>query len=89
MEINYLFRITAWTDQEAHLRALLLNSIGGQPLILKSLKSDDLEHTEKVEIQAVLTSTGRQNSLLEQIVSRLSLESSVSGVSWAILAENE
>lgn len=89
MEINYLFRITARTDQEAHLRALLLNSIGGQPLILKSLKSDDLEHTEKVEIQAVLTSTGRQNSLLEQIVSRLSLESSVSGVSWAILAENE
>jgi len=89
VEINYLFRITAWTDQEAHLRALLLNSIGGQPLILKSLKSDDLEHTEKVEIQAVLTSTGRQNSLLEQIVSRLSLESSVSGVSWAILAENE
>jgi putative Mg2+ transporter-C (MgtC) family protein len=89
VEINYLFRITARTDQEAHLRALLLNSIGGQPLILKSLKSDDLEHTEKVEIQAVLTSTGRQNSLLEQIVSRLSLESSVSGVSWAILAENE
>jgi putative Mg2+ transporter-C (MgtC) family protein len=89
MEITYLFRITARTDQEAHLRALLLNSIGGQPLLLKSLKSDDLEHTEKVEIQAVLTSTGRQNSLLEQLVSRLSLEPSVSGVSWAILAENE
>jgi putative Mg2+ transporter-C (MgtC) family protein len=67
----------------------LLNSIGGQPLLLKSLKSDDLEHTEKVEIQAVLTSTGQQNSLLEQIVSRLSLEPGVSGVSWAILAENE
>ena len=48
-----------------------------------------LEHTEKVEIQAVLMSTGQQNSLLEQIVSRLSLEPSVSGVSWTILAENE
>ena len=89
LEITYLFRITALTDQEAHMRALLLNSIGGQPLLLKSLKSDDVEHTEKVEIQAVLTSTGRQNSLLEQIVSRLSLEPSVSGVSWEILAENE
>ena len=88
-EITYLFRITAQPDQEAHLRALLLNSIGGQPLLLKSLKSDDLEHTEKVEIQAVLMSTGQQNSLLEQIVSRLSLEPSVSGVSWTILAENE
>lgn len=67
------------------MRALLLNSLGGQPLTLKSLKSDDLEHTDKVEILAVLTSTGRQNSLLEQIVSRLSLEPSVGGVSWEIL----
>jgi putative Mg2+ transporter-C (MgtC) family protein len=89
LEITYLFQITAHREQEAHMRALLLNSIGGQPLLLKSLKSDDVEHTEKVEIQAVLTSTGRQNAILEQIVSRLSLEPSVSGVSWEILAENE
>lgn len=88
-EITYLFRIAARNDQEAHMRVLLLNSIGGQPLLLKSLKSDDIDHTDKVEIQAVLTSTGRQNSLLEQIVSRLSLEPSVTGVSWEILAENE
>lgn len=88
-DITYLFRITARSDQEAHMRALLLNSIGGQPLNLKSLKSDDVEHTDKVEIHAVLTSTGLQNSVLEQIVSRLSLEPSVSGVSWEILAEQE
>jgi putative Mg2+ transporter-C (MgtC) family protein len=89
LEITYLFRITARTDQEAHLRALLLHSLGGQPLLLKSLKSDDVEHTDKVEVQAILTSTGRQNSLLEQIVSRLSLESGVTGVSWEITAEQE
>ena len=88
-EVTYLFRITTRTDQESHMRVLLLNSIGGQPLLLKSLKSDDLEHTDKVEVQAVLASTGRQNSLLEQIVSRLSLEPSVSGVSWEILTEQE
>jgi putative Mg2+ transporter-C (MgtC) family protein len=89
VETTYLFRITARSDQEAHMRALLLNAIGGQPLFLKSLKSDDLDHTEKVEIQATLTSTGRQNLLLEQVVSRLSLEPGVNGVSWEILAENE
>jgi putative Mg2+ transporter-C (MgtC) family protein len=75
--------------QEAHLRALLLHSIGGQPLLLKSLKSDDVEHTDKVEVHAILTSTGRQNVLLEQIVSRLSLKLGVSGVSWEIVAEQE
>jgi putative Mg2+ transporter-C (MgtC) family protein len=89
LDITYLFRITARTDQEAHLRALLLHSLGGQPLLLKSLKSVDVEHTDKVEVHAILTSTGRQNSLLEQIVSRLSLESGVTGVSWEIIAEHE
>jgi len=88
-DITYLFRITARTDQEAHMRALLLHSLSGQPLLLKSLKSDDLEHSDKVEVQAVLSSTGRQNMLLEQIVSRLSLEPGVSGVSWEILVEQE
>ena len=83
------FRITARTEQEAHMRALLLHSLGGQPLLLKSLRSDDVEHTDKVEVHAVLTSTGRQNVLLEQIVSRLSLEPGVSGVSWEIVAEHE
>jgi hypothetical protein len=68
-DITYLFRITARTDQEGHPRALLLHSLGGQPLLLKSLKSDDVEGTDKVDVQAILTSTGRQNLLLEQIVS--------------------
>jgi putative Mg2+ transporter-C (MgtC) family protein len=88
-EITYLFRISARTDQEAHMRALLLHSLGGQPLLLKSLRSDDVEHSNKVEIQALLGSTGRQDLLLEQIVSRLSLETGVSGVSWEIVAETE
>jgi hypothetical protein len=51
--------------------------IGGRPLLLKSLKRDDIEPTGKVEVHAVLTSTGRQNLLLEQIVTRLSLEPGV------------
>jgi len=88
-EVTYLFRMTARADQEAHLRALLLQSLSGHPLLLKSLKSDHVEHTDKVEVRAILTSTGRENAALEQIVSRLSLESDVSGVSWEILTVHE
>jgi putative Mg2+ transporter-C (MgtC) family protein len=88
-DITYLFRITARADQAAHMRALLLHAIGGQPLLLKALKSEDVEHTDKVEVHAILTSTGRRNSPLEQIVSGLSLESGVTGVSWEIIAEHE
>ena len=89
VEITCLFRITALADQEAHLRALLLQSLSGQPLFLKSLKSDDVEHTDKVEVDATLTSIGHENAVLEQIVSRLSLEPGVSGVSWEVLTEHE
>lgn len=88
-EISYPFRITARTDQESHMRALLLQSIGGQPLLLRSLKSEDVEHTDKVEVRATLMSTGRQNLLLEQLVSRLSLEAGVTGASWEIVGEHE
>lgn len=52
-------------------------------------KSEDIENTAKVEVHAFLTSTGRQNLLLEQIVSRLSLEPGVTGVSWEIIAEHD
>lgn len=89
VEITYLFRIGTRTDQGTRVRALLLESLNGQPLFIKSLKSDDVERNDKVEIRATLTSAGRQHSLLEEIVSRVSLEPGVSGVSWEILGENE
>ncbi|MBV9889235.1 MAG: MgtC/SapB family protein [Acidobacteria bacterium] len=88
-EISYLFRMVAKAEREGHMRALLLHALGGQPLLLRSLESEDVEHTDKVAVRATLTSTGRQNLLLEQIVSRLSLEPGVSGVSWEIVAEHE
>jgi putative Mg2+ transporter-C (MgtC) family protein len=88
-DITYLFRIVGRADQESHMRALLLHSLAGQPLLLKSLKSEDVEPMGKVEVHAMLTSTGRQNLLLEQIVGRLSLEPGVTGVSWEIIAEHD
>jgi putative Mg2+ transporter-C (MgtC) family protein len=89
MEITYLFRIGARTDQGTRVRARLFESLNGQPLLLKSLLSDDVDHTDKIDIRATLTSRGRQNSLLEDIVSHFSLEPGVSRVSWEIIAENE
>lgn len=48
-----------------------------------------MEHTDKVEVRATLMSTGRKNLLLEQLVSRLSLEAGVTGASWEIVGEHE
>jgi putative Mg2+ transporter-C (MgtC) family protein len=38
-DADITYRITARTEQEAHMRALLLHSIGGQPLLLKFRQS--------------------------------------------------
>jgi uncharacterized membrane protein YhiD involved in acid resistance len=89
VEVTYVFRIGARTDQRTHVRACLFESLSGQPLLLKSLKTDNVYHTDTVEIQATLTSRGRQNSLLEDIVSHFNFEPGIYGVSWEIIAENE
>ena len=70
LEITYLLRMTTRATQEAQMRALLFNSLVGEPLMLKSLKSKNEQQTEDVEIQAVLTSNSEEHTLLEQIVGR-------------------
>ena len=58
--------------------------------ILQSLKSVDLNVDSKtVEITADLDSTSKQHPLLEQIVSRLSLEKNISAASWKAKALGE
>jgi putative Mg2+ transporter-C (MgtC) family protein len=88
-DIIYRFRVIAHTGEEAHLRSRIIEALNGLPLYLKSLKSEDLQHTDKVEIQAILMSSGHQNALLENGVSRFSMEPGVSGVSWEIVTESE
>ncbi len=88
-DIIYKFRVIAHTSEETHLRARMLQALTGLPLYLKSIKSQDLPNTDKVEIQATLMSSGHQNTLLEEGVSRFSMEPGVSGVSWEIVTESE
>jgi hypothetical protein len=46
------------------------------------VESEDLEIDGRVRVQATLMSMGRQDSLLEQIVSQLGVEPGVSAASW-------
>ena len=84
-EMQYLFRFKGRSSDEAQLRSLLVSMTVGTPLVLRSLTSEDVEHTGLVEVRAELLSVGRQDATLEQFVSRLSLEPSVSAVSWEVV----
>ena len=86
-EVSYGFELICRPEDEAHMRALLLQTMSRSPLTLTSLRSEDIEGTNKMKITARIAGLGRQQEALEQLVVRLSLEAGVSSVSWAVTAE--
>jgi putative Mg2+ transporter-C (MgtC) family protein len=85
-EIHYRFRCTCRVTDEAHMRALLVQNVQPTPLALVALESRDQEGLDRVEVRAYLKSAGRKDEFLEQIVTRLSLEASVTAISWEVVA---
>jgi hypothetical protein len=69
------------------MRALLLQGMSQSPLTLTSLRSEDIEGTNKMRVTAQTRGLGRRDQSMEQLVVRLSLEAGVSSVSWAVRSE--
>jgi putative Mg2+ transporter-C (MgtC) family protein len=86
VDIAYRVRVVCRNPDEAHIRALLLQAAGTSQLSLRRLESVDVENTDRVEVTAHLTAQARSNTVLEQIVGRLSLEPTVSATSWSMEA---
>ncbi|HEY4037476.1 MAG TPA: MgtC/SapB family protein [Burkholderiaceae bacterium] len=89
-ELEHRYRVTVeCRDQdEVRVRTLLLHAVAGMSLVLQSLTSTDLEdEVGRVEVSAELTATLQNQAQLEQLVSRISLETGVTSVRWAIVKE--
>lgn len=87
--VLYRFECICRTAEEVQVRALLLQNIGRTPLGLYRLQSEDQEGqgaTNRVMVRAHLKSIGRKDELLEQIVTRLSLEPGVTTIQWEIVS---
>lgn len=88
LELCYRCEVICRTQDEAHIRALLLQAVGSEKLRLRSLFSEDLENTpDQVSVEAELVTQERNDALLEQIVSRLSLEPGVISIRWRIIEQ--
>src|SRR6204780_1474118 len=83
-EVTYGFELACRQDDEAHMRALLLQAMSRSTLTLTALRSEDIEGTPKMKVAAQIKGLGRQDEALEQLVVRLSLEAGVSSVSWTV-----
>ncbi len=83
-DLHYRVRVVCRSPEEAHVRALLLQSTGNGQLSLRRLDSTDLEESGRVEVTAQLTAPSKSDAILEQVVGRLSLEPTVSAASWSV-----
>lgn len=88
LELCYRCEVICRAKDEAHVRALLLQTVAGGKVMLRSLYSEDLEDTpDRVSVEADLVTQERNDAFLEQIVSRLSLEPGVISISWRIIEQ--
>lgn len=82
---DYHFEVVCSEPEEAHVRTLVVQAVTRPGFRLRSVHSQDVETAGKVMVSADLTTEKRDDSLLEEAVSRLSLEPAVSAVSWTVL----
>lgn len=82
-EVSYHLEFICHSQDESRLRSVLLQTVSRLPLALYALRSAD--RGSGVMIDADLRLSGRNDDLLEQVVTRLSLEESVTAVSWRLL----
>lgn len=87
LQTEYLFKIKCKTEVENRLRVLLMQYLGtNENVLLKSLASDDFDDEPQYAlISAEIVAISQQDSLMEKIASRLTIEEEVLKVSWEIL----
>lgn len=59
--------------------------MNGSDLLLQALQSADTKEKTNIQVTASVQAEGRKDTQLEQIIARLSLESSVSAVRWEVI----
>jgi putative Mg2+ transporter-C (MgtC) family protein len=85
IETLYQVKLTCKTSVAAHIRVLLLSTITRQPVTLQSIHGEQDDLNSQVQISARMTTAGRNNEAIEQVVMRLSMEDEVSTISWSIV----
>jgi putative Mg2+ transporter-C (MgtC) family protein len=72
-------------SDEAHLRAHLMGMIAQESIALHGIHSEDLEGSDRMRLRAEVVTAGRQNVLIEKFAMRLSIEPSITSLSWSIV----
>jgi putative Mg2+ transporter-C (MgtC) family protein len=82
---EYQITVICRAADEIHVRTQLSNSMYAKPLSFQSLTSEDVLDEgahERIKVTATLKLHPKDQPKLEQIASRMSMEKSISSVSW-------
>ena len=85
----YTFFAVTRDDQEAHVRALLVQALTRTEFRVRSVGSSNTDTDGHVEVRAELVGDQRDDRQMESAVSRLSLEPSVTSIRWIADARPE
>ena len=81
---EYVLTVVCREQDEIHIRTVLSNSMYSQPLSFQSLTSEDVEgDPSRIQVTATLRMHPKDQAKLELMASRISMEKSVSSVSWS------
>jgi len=84
IQTQYAVELRCRGQQEANVRALLLQATSSAGLGLRRLTSENLEDSPQVTVSALLVSPNRHDAALEQVIGRMSLEPFVTAAHWQV-----
>jgi len=80
LEVEYRIEMICRDRDETRLRALLLQTVVHEPLLVRRVRSEDVPETDKVRLEFSFSSEGRVHRTVEQVASRLGIEPGVTSV---------
>ena len=85
IETTYELNMVCRATDEAHIRTLLLTTISQSTVGLQSIRSEDIEGSDRTTVRAEVITSGPKHDTVEQIVTRLSFEPGIAAVSWSVV----
>ena len=85
VETTYELNMICRASDEAHIRTLLLTTISQSTVGLQSIRSEDIEGSDRTTVRTEVITSGPKHDTVEQIVTRLSFEPGIAAVSWSVV----
>jgi putative Mg2+ transporter-C (MgtC) family protein len=90
VETTYSIRVICANQDELTIRTIFMRHINAQPhMTLQGISTEDIDQGSKTAVVAQVFSGQRNDKYMNELVSRISIEPSVSAVSWERMLRTE